>query len=139
MTNKNNFHKGLFEGLKALAESTFPKRCGNCGRIFETAQQFLSETSDITTSRSGLKGFEDDDGAFVVEVFRNCPCGSTLMDFFGDRRDNTEAGNRRRKRFEELLDFLDKNGLDRNIARTELKNVMCGERSELLDKLSPPK
>ncbi|MCK9987662.1 MAG: hypothetical protein AzoDbin1_04134, partial [Azoarcus sp.] len=42
------------------------------------------------------------DGQVIVELFRNCVCGSTLMDCFRDRRDTSEAGLRRRARFGEL-------------------------------------
>ena len=134
MADNNLFHNKLLKGLRALAETAFPKKCRNCGRIFKTAEQFLSETQDISASRSGLKEAEYDDGTKIVEAFRNCPCGSTLMDFFSDRRDLSEAGIQRRKRFEELLGFLDDKGIDRNTARMELLKIMRGEKSEILAK-----
>lgn len=132
MTDGNPFQNALFKGLRALAESSFPKRCANCGRTFQTAEQFLSETRDISTSRSGLKEADDDKGNKIVEAFRNCPCGSSLMDFFSDRRDFSETGVRRRKEFGELLDFLEKQNVERSLARTELLKFMRGEHSELL-------
>lgn len=138
MTDDNQFYNELFKGLKALAETSFPKKCANCGRIFETADQFLLETQDINLSVSGLKQSEDEDGTKLVEVFRNCPCGSTLMDVFGDRRDLSEAGITRRKRFDELLSFLVENDLEPEIARLELIKVMRGEKSEVLSKIRPP-
>ncbi len=138
MTDNHQFYSELFNGLKALAESSFPKKCSNCGRVFDTANQFLLETQSINTTTTGLKQTEDEDGSKIVEVFRNCPCGSTLMDFFSDRRDFSEAGIKRREKFDELLKFLNENGLDTKIARTELIKVMRGEKSEVLSKISPP-
>ena len=77
MSEDQNFYSKLFEGLNSLVESAFPKKCETCGRMFETADQFLKETQDIRESVTGLKQSRDDDGAIIVEAFRNCPCGST--------------------------------------------------------------
>lgn len=138
MATNNQFYNELFNGLKALAESAFPKKCANCGRIFESADQFLFETKEINELTTGLKQSEDDDGTKIIEVFRNCPCGSTLMDFFSNRRDLSKAGEKRREKFEELLNFLSENGLDRKTARTELIKVVQGEKSDVLSKINPP-
>jgi ribosomal protein S27AE len=138
MGTYDQFKEELFRGLSELAEASFPKKCPNCGRVFETAEQFLLETQDMGLLKSGLKQSEDDDGHTIVEAFRNCPCGSTLMEFFADRRDMTEAGNKRRNKFNELLDYLERNEIDRAIARRELLKVMKGEKSDILSKISTP-
>ncbi len=138
MTDKDLFRNELFAGLTALAESSFPKKCANCGRSFETAEAFLQETRNINETSTGLKQSEDDDGMHIVEAFRNCPCGSTLMDFFSDRRDLSEAGLKRRAKFEKLLCFLVDNELDAETARTELLKVVHGEKSEILSAMHPP-
>ena len=138
MDNEQGFYNKLFDGLNTLAESAFPRKGETCGRMFETAEQFLKETEDIRESVTGLKQSRDDDGAIIVEAFRNCPCGSTLMDFFNDRRDQSGAGDARRNKFNELLAFLMENGLEREIARTEMLKVMRGEKSETLSKIRPP-
>lgn len=138
MEGGSDFFDELFRGLKALAESSFPKKCGNCGRVFETAEQFLRETEGMGQAHTGLKEARDDDGSRIVEVFRNCPCGSTLLDFFSDRRDLSDKGMQRRKRFEELHGFLVSNGLDPSLARAELIKVLRGEKSEVLAKIRPP-
>jgi len=135
----NDFSRTFFEGLNSLAQSAFPKKCKTCGRLFETAEQFLKETEDIRESVTGLKQSRDDEGAIIVEVFRNCPCGSTLMDFFNDRRDQSRAGDARRKKFNDLLEFLLENGLEREMARNELLKVMRGEKSEILARIRPPR
>lgn len=128
----------LFEGLTELAASAFPKRCASCGRVYETAAEYLLSTRPISERRSGLKQSMDDDGSVIVEAFRNCECGSTLMDVFNNRRDLSEAGARRRARFAELLDYLVAQSLDREVARAELLKVLRGEGSEILRKFKPP-
>jgi len=125
----------LFAGLKALAESAFPKHCRNCGHIFESAEQFLRETREIRAGQSGLKQSWDDSDAPIIELYRNCSCGSTLMDFFSDRRDLSQAGLQRREKFAKLVDQLIAHGWSREIARTELLKILRGEKSELIEKL----
>jgi hypothetical protein len=125
----------LFAGLKVLAESAFPKHCKNCGRVFETAEQFLQETQKIDSSRSGLKQSWDDNDTVIVEVYRNCVCGSTLMDFFSDRRDFSEAGLQRREKFGKVLTQLTAYGLSHETARAELLKILRGEKSELIERL----
>jgi hypothetical protein len=128
----------FFKDLHALAQSAFPKRCANCGRQYETAEAFLAETRQIAPDRSGLKASEDDDGKSIVEAFRNCVCGSTLMDFFSDRRDLSAAGLARRQTFAELQAYLVSQGLEQAVARAELLKVLRGESSEILKRFKPP-
>ena len=106
MTQDETFYGHLFDGLRELAESSFPKKCASCGKVFESAKQFFLETQHINAATTGLKQAQDDDGSQIVEAFRNCLCGSTLMEFFNDRRDISEAGNIRRKKFDYLLNLL---------------------------------
>ncbi|HYD79210.1 MAG TPA: hypothetical protein VEC06_05330 [Paucimonas sp.] len=133
MESGNN--QDLLAGLRALAESAFPKRCANCGREFASVEQFINETRQVRQGVSGLKQGLDDDDKAIVEVFRNCPCGSTLMDVFRDRRDPSAAGMRRREKFAELVELLRTKGVASDVAHAELKKVLHGERSELLDGL----
>jgi hypothetical protein len=125
----------LFAGLKTLAESAFPKHCKSCGRTFETVEQFLHETQKIQGNRSGLKQSVDDNDIPIVELYRNCPCGSTLMDFFSDRRDLSPAGLQRRERFGKVLDQLIARGIERTVAHAELLKMLRGEKSELIESL----
>lgn len=129
----------LFEGLTELAYSAFPKRCASCGRLYETAAEYLQATQPINAQVSGLKQSLDDDGSVIVEVFRNCVCGSTLMDVFNNRRDISDAGLRRRQRFGELLDYLVSQNLEFDVARAELLKVLRGESSSILKNFKPPK
>lgn len=130
--------RDFYADLRALAESAFPKRCRNCGRVYNTADEFIAATQPVSAQRSGLKASLDDDGTVILELFRNCVCGSTLMDAFNDRRDVSEAGARRRKRFEEMLAYLVGQGVDTATATAELRKVARGQASELLRSIAAP-
>ncbi len=128
----------FYSGLRELAESAFPKGCKNCGRIYATAAEFIAATQPVSADRSGLKSSHDDDGKVILELFRNCVCGSTLMDSFNDRRDPTEAGARKRRRFQELQDYLIGQGIDPARASAELRKVAKGQSSDILKEVAPP-
>ncbi|WP_445371590.1 hypothetical protein ACH518_01425 [Methylomonas sp. HW2-6] len=120
-----------FEGLQALLQSAFPKRCPNCGRVFSGPEQFFRETGDMPGGRSSLKSFVDDQGMAVVEVFRNCRCGSTLMDEFSCRRDMSAPGHRSREQFQCLLQTLVARGIAAETARNEILKFMLGAPNRL--------
>lgn len=120
-----------FEGLKALVESAFPKTCRNCGRVYETAEQFFMDTEDMARGISSLKSAIEDDGGFVVEVFRNCRCGSSLMDEFGCRRDHSEKGDRRRAAFDKTLALLKAKNIPEATARSEIIDFLRGKPNHL--------
>ena len=126
----------FYRDLKAYYLDSFPKRCSTCGRIFATAERFIAETEAIRGG-SGLKEGLDDLGQ-VVELFRNCPCGSTLMDIFADRRDDTEAGQARRRHFAELQALLVDQGLSSSEARRELRRFFQGEPSRVVELVGGP-
>jgi len=86
---------GVFDGLKPLPLK-FPRKCNNCGREYANEAEFLQQTQALRSDRSPLKEAEGEDGETIVEVFRNCVCGSTLMDEFQSRRDDTPEGRSRR-------------------------------------------
>jgi hypothetical protein len=138
MPPESDFDPELIRGLQALALSTFPKVCRCCGRQFADLTEYTRQTLAMPNGKQGLKQSIDDDGKTIVDFFRNCPCGSTLMDSFNDRRNPTAAGLARRQRFGELLDYLVKHGLDAVSARTELLKVLHGGQSEILKKFRPP-
>lgn len=82
--------------------------------------------------RSGLKQSFDDDGRVIVELFRNCVCGSTMMDSFNNRRETSREGTLRRERFSELIELLLGEGMTRDVAHFELLKVLRGEQSDIL-------
>lgn len=124
----------LFRGLQELHAAAFPKVCPTCGRVYNTLADFLEQTRAIA-GKSGLKASRDDDDRPVVELFRNCVCGSTLMDLARSRRDETEAGLHRREQFQRMITLLIARGLAPAVARTELLKVMRGEESAVIDDL----
>ncbi len=128
----------LYNGLQALSNLSFPKFCATCGKRYETAEEFITQTEALRKS-SGLKEDLDDDDQIIVELFRNCTCGSTLMDEFNNRRDLSVGGLKRREKFGELMDRLVKAGFEAQTARGELLKVMRGEGSKLLKVKKPEK
>lgn len=122
----------LFANLQTLVDSTFPKRCSTCGRNYATAAEFCAATSALSPDHSGLRQTHDEDGKPIVELFRNCVCGSTLMGDFHSRRDSSAAGSKRRQRFDELLRLFEERGIDGAVARRELLKLMRGQKSELI-------
>ena len=101
MSNDEYPEEEWHTGLRALDSASFPKKCGNCGRVFETALQYFRETADVN-NETGLKRLVAEDTTVIVEAFRNCPCGSTLLDNFTDRRDDSPAGDARRTGVEQM-------------------------------------
>ncbi|TBW49240.1 oxidoreductase [Marinobacter halodurans] len=134
MNDHSDVEQSLFEGLRALSDSAFPKRCANCGREYESPDSFVRQSASLGQA-SGLKQGYDDDDSPIVELFRNCVCGSTLMDVFEDRRDDSPAGQRRREIFGKLLDRLSGQGMAIQEARRELKRLMRGDESPALEEM----
>jgi len=132
--NDNSQTTELFKGLKALSDASFPKRCTNCGAAYASVEDYVGKTEDVS-GQSGLKRGYDDDDRTIVYLFRNCVCGSTLMDCFNDRRDVSEAGIKRRALFDKLIDGLRRRGLSVATARRELRSVLQGEPSAVLKEL----
>jgi len=134
MASDTDFSSELFNGLKALSDASFPKKCSLCGQEYATVEDYVQKTEDVS-GKSGLKKGYDDDDKPIVELFRNCVCGSTLMDCFNDRRDVSDAGLKRRELFGKLMQILTDNGVEGAVARTELIKVIKGETSAVLEKL----
>ncbi len=124
----------IFQGLRELCEESFPKTCTNCGRRYETREQFIKETLPIPAT-SGLKESKDFDRSIIVELFRNCTCGSTLMETFSNRRDESDAGKRRRQRFNEIMHMLEQQGVAKTTAHSELLRVIHGQDSQLIRRM----
>lgn len=123
----------IFSGLRELGASAFPKRCRGCGREYASAAEFIAATRPMDGEGSGLKQSWDDDGQQIVDLFRNCACGSTLMESFNDRRDLSAAGSERRQHFEGMLGLLVAQGVVRSIACVELRKFLHGQAHGLLD------
>jgi len=110
-----------------LDPNAFPKICGNCMKIYHNDINFLQETTPAQNISSYIKvitGSEEGRNGVYLEVFRNCSCGSTLMELFHCRRDLSEKGIRKRAVFEVFLDTLKKNGYDNEKARDLILEFM---------------
>lgn len=123
----------IYAGLRQLADSAFPKRCKFCGREYLNSAEFLAATRPLRTNVSGLKQSHDDDGHEIVELFRNCVCGSTLLESFWNRRDLSDEGIMRRKRFRDMTAKLVTAGCSADTARGELLKFMRGQPNELMN------
>jgi hypothetical protein len=124
----------LVIGLKSIIATAFPKKCSVCGKTYTDLTQFIAETSSINQN-SGLIAEYDQNGMPVVYLFRNCSCGSTLMDICEDRRDICNNA-KRRKSFEKLLKILIIKGVDEDHARSELINYLNGKPSTFIVQLT---
>ncbi|MDY7030436.1 MAG: oxidoreductase [Thermodesulfobacteriota bacterium] len=100
--------------------------------VFHSVSDFIDYSKSLGVG-SGLKESFDENDTPILELFRNCSCGSTLMDFFSDRRDGSEQGRKRREIFSKVLQLLEKKGLPREEARIELQKILRGERSEIIE------
>lgn len=105
-----------------LQAESFPKKCRICGKVYLDQAQFLAQTTPVTHSPSSIREVTQDDGHhdLFLEVFRNCGCGSTLMEFFHSRRDLSEAGITRRQLFDSMVRILEDAGQSRQQARAAL-------------------
>jgi hypothetical protein len=121
-------YRPFYEGLKALSRISFPKTC-SCGRVYETFEHYLAGTTPVEKGH-GLMAYETAE-ATEVGMFRNCVCGSTLVIFCDNRRDESEAGAKRREIFEGLLQRLEKSGIPRELARERLLRAMRTGKLEL--------
>ena len=130
----HNDDNDIFKGLRALSESTFPKYCANCGAEYATVQDYVQKTANVSGQTGLKKGYDDDDKP-IVELFRNCVCGSTLMDCFSDRRDISSQGLKRRTLFGKLLSLLESKGIKSEVAREQLLLVLHGQPSKLLEQM----
>ncbi|MCG8100517.1 MAG: oxidoreductase [Candidatus Thiodiazotropha taylori] len=133
-------YDALLEGLRELSETAFPRVCSNCGREYPDLKTFISETQQLE-GRSGLMeniGCPEEGDEPIVELYRNCICGSTLMEFFSDRRDTSDNGLRRRQLFDDLLAQLVEMDIAAEEARKELKQFIATGESQLLQKMGIP-
>jgi len=126
----------LYQGLRALEETLFPKTCRVCGQEYRGFDDFVRKTIQIHGT-SGLTCFEIRGKKLYVGLFRNCVCGSTLLVPCTDRRDDSPAAVKRRELFGKTLDLLKQQGWETEVARRELLRFMRGQKSKVLDSLKP--
>lgn len=138
MASEFTHRASLYDGLQALAKSSFPKRCIECGRDYQNVDAFIADTQRLKTGDSGLKPVEQEDGSQLVELFRDCPCGATLKDVFDNRRDTSPEGIKRRNKFGQLMLRVQEDyNVDKNSARKELLKIMDGRSSKIIKDILP--
>jgi len=94
----------LFFGLREFSKSAFPKSCECCGKEYRNLVDFLSFTKPLSADSSGLKQEQDIEGHILVDLFRNCTCGSTMLEIFLNRRDVSVEGGLRRLQFQDKFE-----------------------------------
>ncbi|MBL1292870.1 MAG: CbiX/SirB N-terminal domain-containing protein [Thiotrichales bacterium] len=129
-------------GLCGVVDDDFPKTCRNCGRTYQTMGEFIRDTVS-TIAGAGLKqGFTDDEQA-IVELFRHCQCGSTLMSpGQKSRRGNSDLASECREQFDQLVAQMAAAGKTHESAREDLRQVITGGYGDILEqlkKISRPK
>ncbi|MFP4475170.1 MAG: hypothetical protein ACLFOY_06385 [Desulfatibacillaceae bacterium] len=134
MQNMDLLKTDFYAGLTELVEDAFPRECSNCGRLYKSAEEFIEQTEAIR-GRSGLTEYPGQEGKSAIYLFRNCVCGSTLMELFRDRRDLSLRGQKVREKFAQLMEILGAFGLDLDEARAELLKLLSGEESQVLNDL----
>ncbi len=132
MKDQHEFIHELTKELKEIAEISFPKECTSCGARYESLEDFLEQTDSIPNAQGLFDKLILEDMS-VIDIIRNCHCGSTLMVAFSERRDKTAHGLRRRELFGHLLERLLEVGIEEPAARTALLKVVHGGRSDLLE------
>jgi hypothetical protein len=135
--NLDSWVQVFYRDLQTFVDTAFPKTCSKCGKVYQDSHAFLTETTPVKDAR-----LEDRSGLFVMEglrdvasigVFRNCACGSTLLADYHDRRDASEKGNERRQSFDRLLKDLCEQGIAEEDARSELRKLLRGEKSQKIE------
>ncbi|MBL4852287.1 MAG: CbiX/SirB N-terminal domain-containing protein [Gammaproteobacteria bacterium] len=121
-------------GLRSVADSDFPKTCRNCQRSYQTLSEFIRDTVS-TTPETGLKqGFNDEEQA-IVELLRNCQCGSILMSPVHSRRGNSDLASECREQFDQLVAQMAATGRTHESAREDLRQVITGGYGDILEQL----
>lgn len=112
-----------YAGLNALPDELFPRICPNCQKQYGNLDDFVSRTSPIFHN-SGLMESQDPFHGTSILLMRNCNCGDTLALRCDDRRDDTEKGAFRRRRFETMVALLVEAGVQSDTARVELRRML---------------
>lgn len=111
------FTQAIETKLERLYRAKFPKACSKCGRIFATREDYLRETAPLRGKSINV----DETG---IQEYRNCICGTTLMLWTSDRRDQTDFGQARRSLFDACLSRLEQISTeDDSVLRARLRRI----------------
>lgn len=104
-----------------IVGNPFPKKC-SCGCRFYGRIEYLDGTAP--NKRKPLFDYKVNE-KFVVKEFRDCQrCGFTMMVRIKDRRDQSEAGDRRRQYYTELYSELVVQGFSHFEAREQTLEIV---------------
>ncbi|MCB1615455.1 MAG: hypothetical protein KDI30_05520 [Pseudomonadales bacterium] len=118
-----------------LEPDSFPKTCPMCNTVYSDEIDFFERTHSLPHVNSDIRPVEDEnaDPQVYLEIYRNCNCGTTLMELFHCRREQTASENRKRLLFEILLDAMEAIGHKRKDARDilfEFMHLCCPDKHE---------
>ena len=120
--------------LRAFDVESFPKTCRTCGKVYPSASAFIADTQAAKTG-SAIKQSHDENGEVVIELFRDCQCGSTLMNPFYSRRGSSDLASKCREEFDHLIEHMTANGHTHASAGEELRHVITGGYADILSQL----
>jgi len=112
-----------YEGLQVLQTVPFPVVCNRCQRRFTDINDFVARTTPIFQS-TGLMEREDTSSGTFVLLLRNCLCGTSLALRCQDRRNRSELGELRRRRYDTLVNLLVEVGVDAEGAREQVRRLL---------------
>ncbi len=110
-----------YVGLQVRADESFPRSCVRCNRAFADLDDFVVRTNPIFGSSGLIERADTVDGTIVL-LMRNCACGNSLR--CDDRRDGSEKGTFRRRRFDTMVTLLVEAGVSVTTARAELRRML---------------
>lgn len=112
-----------YAGLQVHSADLFPYSCTKCQRRFTDLPDFISRTTPIFHS-TGLMERSDPAAGTVVLLLRNCLCGTSLALRCRDRRNPSENGQLRRRRFNTLVGLLVEVGVEPEHAQADIRRLL---------------
>lgn len=112
-----------YVGLQVRADESFPRSCVRCNRSFSDLDDFVVRTHPIFGASGLIERADTVDGTIVL-LMRNCACGNSLALRCDDRRDGSEKGTFRRRRFDTMVTLLVEAGVSAPTARAELRRML---------------
>ena len=133
----------ILNGFELLCDSSFPKTCTKCHRVFKTFHDLVEVTYKATGQVGNLKTYEAkwfseivvSKGEDLVLVnYMDCICGSTLCIVGKDRRGESDKAAHYRDLFDKLLTKFEVLGFNRKKAiqflRKSFSELMQGKISD---------
>ncbi|MCB1614958.1 MAG: hypothetical protein KDI30_02985 [Pseudomonadales bacterium] len=116
------------EKMQCLTKEAFPKVCPTCHKVYSNELEFFTETVALENTDREIKAVEgleeNQEPPEFIEVYRNCACGTTLMEWFHSRRNFSEKGIKQRLLFTLLQEGLISKGYSVDDARGLILDFM---------------